>query len=73
MGLRTAGIFNSAIWRCFSNALVNLPAWERSQGIDERDVNSEKPRKSVGAERTLAEDIRMVGTGEPLLNIYIRN
>lgn len=29
----------------------------RSQGIDERDVNSERLRKSVGVERTLAEDI----------------
>ena len=31
--------------------------WERSQGIDERNVNSERLRKSVGVERTLAEDI----------------
>ena len=31
--------------------------WERSQGIDERDVNSERLRKSVGVERTLMEDI----------------
>ena len=31
--------------------------WERSQGIDERQVSSERQRKSVGVERTLAEDI----------------
>ncbi len=31
--------------------------WERSQGIDDRDVNSERLRKSVGVERTLADDI----------------
>lgn len=31
--------------------------WERSQGIDERTVNNERLRKSVGVERTLAEDI----------------
>ena len=31
--------------------------WERSQGIDDRDVNSERLRKSVGVERTLSEDI----------------
>ena len=31
--------------------------WERSQGIDDRDVNSERLRKSVGVERTLIEDI----------------
>lgn len=31
--------------------------WERSNGIDERDVNNERLRKSIGVERTLAEDI----------------
>ncbi|NDL64911.1 DNA polymerase IV [Acerihabitans arboris] len=31
--------------------------WERSQGIDERDVSSDRLRKSVGVERTLAKDI----------------
>ena len=31
--------------------------WERSQGIDDRDVNSERLRKSVGVERTLIDDI----------------
>jgi len=31
--------------------------WERSQGIDEREVNNERQRKSVGVEKTLAEDI----------------
>ncbi|WP_227319080.1 DNA polymerase IV [Cedecea davisae] len=31
--------------------------WERSQGIDEREISSERQRKSVGVERTLAEDI----------------
>lgn len=31
--------------------------WERSQGIDEREINSERLRKSVGVERTLADDI----------------
>lgn len=31
--------------------------WERSQGIDERQISSERLRKSVGVERTLAEDI----------------
>ncbi|PWU32406.1 DNA polymerase IV, partial [Enterobacter hormaechei] len=31
--------------------------WERSQGIDDRDVNNERLRKSVGVERTLSEDI----------------
>lgn len=31
--------------------------WQRSQGIDEREVNPDRQRKSVGVERTLAEDI----------------
>jgi len=31
--------------------------WERSQGIDEREITGERLRKSVGVERTLAEDI----------------
>lgn len=31
--------------------------WERSQGIDEREICNHRQRKSVGVERTLAEDI----------------
>lgn len=31
--------------------------WERSQGIDERQVSPDRLRKSVGVERTLTEDI----------------
>jgi DNA polymerase-4 len=31
--------------------------WERCQGIDLREVSAERLRKSVGVERTLAEDI----------------
>ncbi|ATA20664.1 DNA polymerase-4 [Gibbsiella quercinecans] len=31
--------------------------WERCQGIDERSVSPDRLRKSVGVERTLAEDI----------------
>lgn len=31
--------------------------WERSQGIDERQITNDRQRKSVGVERTLAEDI----------------
>nr|ELR5252759.1 DNA polymerase IV [Providencia rettgeri] len=31
--------------------------WERCHGIDERPVNPDRLRKSVGVERTLAEDI----------------
>lgn len=31
--------------------------WERSQGIDDREISNDRQRKSVGVERTLAEDI----------------
>lgn len=31
--------------------------WERSQGIDEREINNSRQRKSIGVERTLEEDI----------------
>lgn len=31
--------------------------WERSHGVDEREVVTERLRKSLGVERTLAEDI----------------
>lgn len=31
--------------------------WERSQGIDPREINTDRQRKSIGVERTLAEDI----------------
>lgn len=31
--------------------------WERSQGIDEREINNDRQRKSIGVERTLEEDI----------------
>ncbi len=31
--------------------------WERSHGIDEREISPDRLRKSVGVEKTLAEDI----------------
>lgn len=47
--------------------------WERSQGIDERDVNNDRLRKSVGVERTLAK-IFMSGLNvRRLLSGYIPN
>lgn len=54
MGLRTCG----DIQQCNLAMLLKRfgkfgrVLWERSQGIDERDVNSERLRKSVGVERT---------------------
>ncbi|WP_333495301.1 DNA polymerase IV [Kluyvera sp. CHPC 1.251] len=31
--------------------------WERSHGIDEREIHNDRQRKSIGVERTLEEDI----------------
>ncbi|MBT0585901.1 DNA polymerase IV [Alteromonas oceanisediminis] len=31
--------------------------WERSHGIDERELSTQRQRKSIGVERTLSEDI----------------
>ncbi len=57
-GYEPAVMCKSVICGLCSNVLANLAIlWERSQGIDERDVNSERLRKSVGVERTMAEDI----------------
>ncbi|AUV02474.1 DNA polymerase IV [Phytobacter ursingii] len=42
--------------------------WERSQGIDERDISSDRLRKSVGVERTLIEDIHEWEECEAIIN-----
>ncbi|CAG9412395.1 DNA polymerase IV [Providencia alcalifaciens] len=42
--------------------------WERCHGIDERAVNPERLRKSVGVERTLAKDIHQWDECLPLLD-----
>jgi len=59
MGLRTCGdVQNSDLSMLLKRfGKFGRVLWERSQGIDERNVNSERLRKSVGVERTLAEDI----------------
>jgi DNA polymerase-4 len=45
--------------------------WERSQGIDEREISSERQRKSVGVERTLIEDIHEWAECESIIeNLY---
>ncbi len=59
MGLRTCGdVQNSDLALLLKRfGKFGRVLWERSQGIDERTVNNERLRKSVGVERTLAEDI----------------
>ncbi|HGN1706856.1 TPA: DNA polymerase IV [Providencia rettgeri] len=42
--------------------------WERCHGIDDRPVNPDRLRKSVGVERTLAEDIHDWNDCLPLLD-----
>ncbi len=45
--------------------------WERSQGIDEREINNTRQRKSVGVERTLVEDIHEWSACESIIeNLY---
>ena len=45
--------------------------WERSHGIDEREISSERQRKSVGVERTLIEDIHEWAECESIIeNLY---
>nr|WP_318385064.1 DNA polymerase IV [uncultured Enterobacter sp.] len=43
--------------------------WERSQGIDEREISSERLRKSVGVERTLMEDIHQWSECEAIIEL----
>ncbi|HDL8642350.1 TPA: DNA polymerase IV [Yersinia enterocolitica] len=46
--------------------------WERSHGIDEREVSPDRLRKSVGVEQTLAEDIHDWESCESLIEkLYI--
>lgn len=42
--------------------------WERSQGIDERQISNDRLRKSVGVERTLIEDIHEWEECEAIIN-----
>lgn len=45
--------------------------WERSQGIDEREINNSRQRKSIGVERTLMEDIHEWTDCEAIIeNLY---
>lgn len=42
--------------------------WERSQGIDERQISNDRLRKSVGVEKTLAEDIHQWAACEAIID-----
>jgi DNA polymerase-4 len=55
-GCVPAKMCRKATWRCCSAVLkFGRILWERSQGIDEREINNTRQRKSVGVERTLVE------------------
>ncbi|MEZ2604855.1 DNA polymerase IV [Kluyvera intermedia] len=41
--------------------------WERSHGIDEREINNDRQRKSIGVERTLEEDIHQWSDCEAII------
>ncbi len=59
MGLRTCGdVQNSDLAMLLKRfGKFGRILWERSHGIDEREIHNDRQRKSVGVERTLAEDI----------------
>ena len=69
MGLRTCGDVQqcdlATLLKRFGK--VGRVLWERSQGIDERDVNNERLRKSVGVARTMAEDINQWSDCEAIM------
>ena len=45
--------------------------WDFSHGIDEREIQTHRERKSIGVERTLSENIRHLEQGIALLdNLY---
>ena len=41
--------------------------WERSHGIDEREINNDRQRTSIGVERTLEEDIHQWSDCEAII------
>ena len=46
--------------------------WDFSHGIDEREIQAHRERKSIGVERTLSENIRHIEQGIALLdNLYV--
>lgn len=59
LGLRTCGdVQNSDMAMLLKRfGKFGRVLWERSQGIDPREITPKRQRKSVGVERTLAEDI----------------
>ncbi|HID4048618.1 DNA polymerase IV [Pluralibacter gergoviae] len=70
MGLRTCGdVQNSDLATLLKRfGKFGRVLWERSSGIDEREVNNDRLRKSVGVERTLAEDIHDWEACEAIIN-----
>ena len=70
MGLRTcADVQNSDLAMLLKRfGKFGRVLWERSSGIDEREVNNDRLRKSVGVERTLAEDIHEWDACEAIIN-----
>nr|WP_256682001.1 DNA polymerase IV [Klebsiella grimontii] len=73
MGLRTcADVQNSDLAMLLKRfGKFGRILWERSQGIDEREISSERQRKSVGVERTLVEDIHEWAECESIIeNLY---
>ena len=73
MGLRTCGdVQNSDLAMLLKRfGKFGRILWERSHGIDEREIHNDRQRKSVGVERTLAEDIHEWSDCEAIIeNLY---
>ncbi|EMH0676180.1 TPA: DNA polymerase IV, partial [Klebsiella pneumoniae] len=73
MGLRTCGdVQNSDLAMLLKRfGKFGRILWERSHGIDEREIHNDRQRKSVGVERTLAEDIHEWPECEAIIeNLY---
>ena len=73
MGLRTCGdVQNSDLAMLLKRfGKFGRILWERSHGIDEREIHNDRQRKSVGVERTLAEDIHEWSACEAIIeNLY---
>lgn len=72
MGLRTCGdVQNSDLAMLLKRFGTRAYSVERSHGIDEREIHNDRQRKSVGVERTLAEDIHEWPECEAIIeNLY---
>ena len=73
MGLETCADIQKSARNLLLNQFGKMGKriWDFSHGIDEREVQAHRVRKSVGVERTLSENIHTAEQGLALLeNLY---